>query len=438
MWSRIKFDRFSLSYLVQLSYENLRIWGVHLDIFVARQPIFAKNEHVYAYELLYRNSQQNSLPVVDGDTATLDVLSHSFLTIGIHELAGDKLCFINFTENLLEKEVFSKFPADRIVVEILEDIPITASLLQKLREIKNLGFLIALDDFVLQENVTLYGELFSLVNFIKVDFLSSTLAGRQAIERIVKTNYPGIVLLAEKVETREQFYEAKAAGYELFQGYFFARPEIIKGTEIPANLAQYFRIISLLRDKSVSLEEISCEIERDVSLSFKVLKMINSPAVRTRSKVRSIKQGVLMLGLEELSHWLYVLLLRESKTNYMGDGMALIEASLFRAKFCELVAKRKFLQNASEYFLIGMFSLIDTLLHRPMIQLLQDLPLSDEVAETLSGSKTEMSPYLELTVACDEVRWNEINSKARELNIDHSTLNSIYLEARRWANDILD
>ncbi|TQR19984.1 EAL and HDOD domain-containing protein [Psychrobacillus vulpis] len=407
-----------------------------MDIFVARQPIFAKNEYIFAYELLYRNDQQNSFPNIDGDSATLEVLIHSFLTIGINELAGDKLCFINFTENLLEKEVFSQFPSNRIVVEILEDIPITHMLLQKLREIKSLGFLIALDDFIFQKNVTLYDELFSLVNFIKVDFLASKLADRQAIERIVKTNYPHIVLLAEKVETRAQFYEAKAAGYELFQGYFFAKPEIIKGTEIPTNIAQYFRIIALLRDNAVSIEEIAEEIERDVSLSFKVLKMINWPAVRTKSKVRSIKQGVVMLGLDELKHWLHVLLLRESITNHSKDGLALIEASLFRAKLCELLAKRKFLHNASEYFLVGMFSLIDTLLHRPMIQLLQDLPLSDEVAETLSGTKTEMTPFLELAIACDEVRWDDMISGATSIGIDHSTLNDFYLEARRWTLQI--
>lgn len=409
-----------------------------MDIFVARQPIFAKDEHIFAYELLYRNGQDNSFPTIAGDEATLDVLAHSFLTIGINELAGEKLCFINFTENLLVKEVFSKFPTDRIVVEILEDIPITVDLLQKLREIKSLGFLIALDDFVLQENVSLYDELFSIVDFIKVDFLLSSLSERQAIERIVKTNYPNIVLLAEKVETREQFFQAKVAGYELFQGYFFAKPEVIKGSEIPTNLAQYFRIINLLRSNSVSVEEISDEIERDVSLSFKVLKMINSPAVRTKSKVRSIKQGVLMLGLEELSHWLHVLLLRESKKNHSGDGMALIEASLFRAKLCELLARRKFLQNASEFFLVGMFSLIDTLLHRPMIQLLQDLPLSDEVGETLSGNKTAMSPFLELAIACDEVRWDDMIVGAATLGIDHSTLNALYLEARRFATEIIN
>lgn len=409
-----------------------------MDIFVGRQPIFAKDEHIFAYELLYRNGQDNSFPTIAGDEATLDVIAHSFLTIGINELAGEKLCFINFTENLLVKEVFSKFPTDRIVVEILEDIPITMDLLQKLLEIKSLGFLIALDDFVLQENVALYDELFSIVDFIKVDFLLSSLSERQAIERIVKTNYPNIVLLAEKVETREQFFEAKVAGYELFQGYFFAKPEVIKGSEIPTNLAQYFRIINLLRSNSVSVEEISDEIERDVSLSFKVLKMINSPAVRTKSKVRSIKQGVLMLGLEELSHWLHVLLLRESKKNHSGDGMALIEASLFRAKLCELLARRKFLQNASEFFLVGMFSLIDTLLHRPMIQLLQDLPLSDEVAETLSGNKTAMSPFLELAIACDEVRWDDMIVGAATLGIDHSALNALYLEARRFATEIIN
>lgn len=409
-----------------------------MDIFVARQPIFNKNEHIFAYELLYRNGHDNSFPLIDGETATLEVLVHSFLTIGINELAGEKLCFINFTENLLVKDMFAKFPENRIVVEILEDIPITSALLQKIKEIKSLGFLIALDDFVLQKNITVYDELFSLVNFIKVDFLSSTVVERQAIERIVKKNYPHIILLAEKVETREQFYEAKAAGYGLFQGYFFAKPEIIKGTEIPANLVQYFRIISLLRDKSSSIEEVAEEIERDVSLSFKVLKLINSPAVRLKSKIRSIKQGVVMLGLEELNHWLYVLLLHESKANHSGDGMALIEASLFRAKFCELLAKTKVKQNASEYFLVGMFSLIDTLLHQSMNQLLQDLPLSDEVAATLSGNLTEMTPYLEVAIACDEVRWDDMLEGATILNIDHDTLNDIYIEARRWAAEILN
>lgn len=407
-----------------------------MDIFVARQPIFTENEHIFAYELLYRNGKQDSFPVLDGDRATLDVLTNSFLTIGINELAGEKLCFINFTENLLNKEVVSKFPAERIVIEVLEDIPITMKLIEELREIKSLGFFIALDDFVFQRNVSLYDELFSIVDYIKVDFILSSPAERQAIEQIVKINYPHIVLLAEKVETRAQFYAAKAVGYQLFQGYFFAKPEIIKGTEIPANIAQYFRIIGLLRDASVTIEEIAEEIERDVSLSFKVLKIINSPAIRTKSKVRSIKQGVLMLGLDELNHWLYVLLLRESKTNDFENGLALIEASLFRAKFCELLAKQKQFKNASEYFLIGMFSLIDTLLHRSMNQLLQELPLTDEVVETLSRTNTAMLPFLELAIACDEVRWDDMIAGANAIEVDHATLNSLYLEARRWATDV--
>ena len=145
-----------------------------------------------------------------------------------------------------------------------------------------------------------------------------------------------------------------------------------------------------------------------------------------------------MLGLDELNHWLHVLLLRESKKNHSGDGLALIEASLFRAKLCELLAKRQFLQNASEYFLVGMFSLIDTLLHRPMINLLQDLPLSDEVAATLSGTKTEISPFLELAIACDEVRWDDMIAGATKLGIDHATLNALYLDARRWTTEIIN
>ena len=408
-----------------------------MEVFVARQPIFTKNEHIFAFELLYRDSNTNVFPVVDGDLATLEVLTHSFLTIGMNNLTGEKLCFINFTENLLDHTVFDKLPPKRIVVEVLEDIPITPSLIQKLKHIKKLGFLLALDDFIIHKNINLYDELFSLVNFIKVDFILSKPSERQVIERIVKTNYPHIVLLAEKIETREEFYAAKEVGYGLFQGYFFAKPEIIKGTDIPANMAQYFRIISLLRKQVSSIEQIAEEIERDVSLSFKILKIINSSAARKKSKIRSIKQAVVMLGLDELNHWLYVLMLRESRVNSKGDGMALIEASLFRAKFCELLAKKQFLQNSSEYFLVGMFSLIDSLLHREMYYLLQELPLTDEVVETLSGKRTDITPYLELTIACDEVRWDDMIAGANAIGIDYASLNKYYLEARSWAMDIV-
>ncbi len=406
-----------------------------MEIFIARQPIFTKVESIFGFELLYRNNENNTFPKIDGDTATLDVLTHSFLTIGINELAGDKLCFINFTENLLEREVLKKLPPNRIVVEILEDIIITPALLDKIRRIKALGFLIALDDFVFTQKAENYAELFKLVNFIKVDFLATPLKERRELEYIVKKEYPHIVLLAEKVETRIQFYEAKTSGYSLFQGYFFAKPEIVKAAEIPHNLMSYVRLITMLRDDSVNIDDVAVEIERDVSLTYKVLKMINSPAVRTKSKVRSIKHGVLLLGLEELNHWLHVLLLRESRANKEND--AILEASLFRAKFCELLAKRNRKSNSSEYFLMGMFSLIDTLLQRSIHQLVKELPLSDEVAATLSGDSTEMTAYLQLAVAYDEVRWDAMIEGASALEIDFSILNSYYTVARKWSSDII-
>lgn len=408
-----------------------------MEIFIARQPIFNMNESLYGYELLYRNGEGNYFPEVDADMATIDVLTHSFLTIGINEIAGDKLCFINFTENLLDKEVLKKFPANRIVVEILENITITPHLIEQIRQIKAMGFLLALDDFVLKKNVLYYDKLFKLINFIKIDFLSTTEEERKTVEKMVKNKFPNIVLLAEKVETRADFYEAKAAGYKLFQGYFFAKPEIIKATDIPANLMQYIKLINLLRKDEASLDEIALEIERDVSLTFKVLKMVNSPVARSRSKIRSIKQGVLMLGLEEINHWLHVLLLREIHQSYNGDGLAIVEASLFRAKFCELLAKKKCLTNSSEYLLVGMFSLMDTILHKKMEQLVKELPLSDDVAGTLVGSNTEMKPFLDLTIAYDEVRWDDMHDGAINLNIDFSTLNNFYKEARKWATDIV-
>ena len=228
-------------------------------------------------------------------------------------------------------------------MEILEDIPITPSLIEKLKYIKKIGFLIALDDFILQNNINLYDELFSLVNFIKVDFMLSKPSERQVIERIVKKNYPHIVLLAEKVETREEFYLQKKRDMDYSKGTFLLNLKLLKEQTSLLIWHNIFELLACLATQDSTIEQIAEEIERDVSLSFKVLKMINSPTARKRSKIRSIKQAVVMLGLEELNHWLYVLMLRESKVNHNGDGMAIIEASLFRAKFCELLAKKQFI-----------------------------------------------------------------------------------------------
>ncbi|WNS81868.1 HDOD domain-containing protein [Domibacillus sp. DTU_2020_1001157_1_SI_ALB_TIR_016] len=407
-----------------------------MNLFMARQPIFNVNEHVFGYELLYRNSETNTFPDVSPDQATIEVLIHSFLTVGVEKIAHGHPCFINFTETLLKEKVAENFPAEHVIIEVLEDIPITAELIAVLQRLKQKGYSIALDDFILRGQTDLYNELFNLTTYIKVDFLHTIPAERLAIEQKVKNDFPHIVLLAEKVETHEEFERAKRAGYELFQGYFFAKPQLIQSAYLPINAVTYFHLIKLLQEEEIDIENITRLIERDVSLSYHLLKLANSPALRTRAKIKSIKQAIMMLGFIELTKWLYMLALREIQKDLPAKTKELMESALFRAKACEELARNTQAGNAAEFFLAGMFSLVDVLLKCSMSDVLAQIPLSDQVNETLRGTITPITPFLELVVGMDMVDWKIIETKVQELGLNVQTVKMIYEEARQWAGEM--
>lgn len=409
-----------------------------MEVFIGRQPIFNTQEQVYAYELLYRNgNEKNKFPEVDSDLATVDVIINSFFSIGFEELTNGNPCFINFTENLLMSGIFDHLNPSQVVIEILEDVPITKKLIHRMKELKSKGYRIALDDFVLRDDVKYYKELFTYTDIIKVDFLFSTNEQRKQIENRVKKEFTHIALLAEKVETRAQYLEAVEKGYKLFQGYFFMQPQIVRGKEIPANLLQYYRVIALLRAEEPDIDHIAEGIEHDVALSFKLMQLINSSTKRPKSKIRSIKQAILHLGLEDLKKWIYILTFRESQKYHPGGTFnELMKASLCRAKMCELLAKYNHMNNTSEYFLIGMFSLIDALLQRPLDSILVQLPLSDEVTETLCGDKTAMQPYLQLVIALERTDIETISIISDELEIYANDLLEISKASNKWADTI--
>lgn len=405
-----------------------------MEVFIGRQPIFNLQEQVVAYELLYRSKNSHAFPMVDADAATVDVLVNSFLSIGIEEVTNGKPCFVNFTDNLLKSTLTDYLNPAQVVIEILEDVPINIQLVERVKELKARGFKIALDDFVLDQSVEVYDELFAYIDYIKVDFMSSSLLDRMEIEDKVKENFPHITLLAEKVETRNQFDVAKHSGYQLFQGYFFEQPQIIKSTDIPANTLQYFQILTLLKDEEPNINVLAENIERDLSLTYKLLQMINNSTKRSKSKVRSIKQAILLLGLGELRKWIYLLTMREIDINTDSDIFKeLMRTSLFRAKVCEKLAKISYKQNFSEYFLIGMFSVIDCLLQRPMSNILSQLPFPEEIIETILGEQTEMSPYLEFSIALGKLDWDTLEVLAPKFNLDMESMELLYKEALEWA-----
>lgn len=405
----------------------------NMDIFVGRQPILNRRGDIYAYELLYRNSERNSFPDIDPEKATIGVLVNTFLSIGVDQVSDHRFSFINFPGSLLEQNLFTKLDSERIVVEILEDVEITPLIIARMASFKKAGFRIALDDYILLEEHKLYADqLFRLVNYIKVDYMNSSVLERRRIEALVQ-KYPHIALLAEKIETEAEFEDAKSRGYSLFQGYFFAKPEIIRSREIPSNIALHFHVIQQLNSPYANIAKISNLIEHDVSLSYKFLRYINSLAFEIPNKVGSIQQALILMGINEALKWMQVLMLHD-----MGEGAgngrnkALVDYSLTRAKICELIAKRKNKKNYDEYFLVGMFSLIDAIMRSKLEDILALLPLSDLVTRTLFGEDTEITDYLALAKAMEVLSMDEIDYYSEKIGISKSELSTFSLAAQRW------
>ncbi|MEL3974677.1 HDOD domain-containing protein [Rossellomorea oryzaecorticis] len=407
-----------------------------MEVFVARQPIFDVNEEKAAYELLYRHNQLNMFPNIDGDTATADVIINSFLNIGIDALSSGKPCFINFTENLLKLRVPTYFNPREIVVEVLESVEPSKGVVDICLELKKLGYKIALDDFIFNESNPFCKELMKAADFVKVDFQSTTEEMRSRIE--VLSNLLGYKLIAEKVETELEYQEARHKGYHFFQGYFFSKPKIIASHDVPVYFHSYYSIIQSLEMSEPSIDVISGLIQQDLSLSYKLLKLINSPAYRPKHKIHSIRQAIVLLGLMEIKRWIYVLAVREQVAYREKLENEVITLCLTRAKMCELTAEKiKGTKNTSSYFLTGMFSLMDTILSVPMMKILDDLPLNDEICDALTGKSNELKDMLELVISAEKGDWIDLEKKMRSLNLSEQNISESYQQACQWAEELL-
>jgi len=407
-----------------------------MEVFVARQPIFDRNGETVAYELLYRNNELNMFPNIDGDQATADVIINSYLNIGLESLSAGKPCFINFTENLLRDKVPTYFKPKEIVVEILENVIPSPEILKVCLELKELGYKIALDDFVFNESDPNYLKLMKIADYVKVDFLHTTDTNRGTIE--VFANLLGYKLLAEKVETVEQYEKARKNGYHFFQGYFFSKPKIISTHDVPTYFHSYYSIIQSLEMTEPSIDVISRLIEQDLSLSYKLLKLINSPSYRPKHKIHSIRQAIVLLGLLEIKRWIYVLAVREQVGKRKQLENEVITLSLTRAKMCELLAeKHNRCSMKSSYFLTGMFSLMETILSMPIEVILNELPLNEEICEALTGTSNDFKDILELVILFEKADWTAIETKMAELKLNKGDVMECYQTSCKWARDLL-
>jgi len=398
-----------------------------MDVFVARQPIFDTAKSIFGYELLFREGLHNAFPDIDGDTATNKLLSHSFFTIGVNQLVGNKMMFINFTQNLLVNRLPTLFPKDRLMVEILEDVEPENHVIEACAGIKKAGYTLVLDDFLLKPELI---PLVMLADMIKIDFRETS--PRELSLMLEKLTPFPVKLLAEKIETYEEFENAKQIGFDYFQGFFFSKPEILTARDIAPQKLTMLQLAAEVNQQDMDLDRLEELISREVAVPYKLLRYMNSAYFRRAQEITSLKHALVMLGQQEIKKFISVVTTAELASDKPAE---LIKASIIRARFCELIGQETSTDIPhSELFIIGLFSLIDAILDNDMDAIMNHLPLSDSIKETLVQKKGDGLMILKLVISYESADWKGFAEMSGKLGLDAEKIPYHYLEALSWAD----
>jgi len=400
-----------------------------MDIFIARQPIFNVHRKLYAYELLYRGYKDATLENINGERATTSLLSSAFLTEGIEVISGTRPCFINFTEDLLIKKIPLSLPKTKIVVEILENVRPTQDVINACQHLINQGYTLALDDFIYQKSLD---PLIELAQIIKIDFRLTP------VDTIHRTLYHlrrfKPKLLAEKIETIEEFSQAVKLGFTYFQGYFFSRPENIRIKELTAAKINMFRLLAEVSLKSTTLEKLHKIISVDISISYKLLRFLNSAYFYRLEKVKTVKHAIAYLGERELRRFILLVLISELSSDKPDE---LVRMALVRAKFCELLGEASsFSYDSSELFLLGMFSFIDVMLDSPMAQIMEKLPVSQQIKSALNEQVGDYAVFLDIMRYYERKQILQLDAAFGKIGVDDRQVPELYIKSLKYANGL--
>lgn len=402
-----------------------------MNIFLARQPIYDINNKAVAYELLHRSSSENRFAFdVSADEATKKLISNT-LSIGFDELLDNKMAYINFSTQLILQEMPSVLPSNKIVIEVLEDVIPTNEVKVALKRLKNEGYSIALDDVTLKSEFWSFGKL---INVYKVDFRATSARDRAEIIEGIRIINPDAILLAEKVENTEEYQEALEHGFQYFQGFYFSRPIMMEGKDIPARNTNCYLILSELLKKDYDVSKIESIIKADVSISYKIMKMLNSAAFGFVQEISSIRQAIVLMGKKKLSKLLTIIAMSQMECENEEE---ISRALIVRAYFCELVAKYIGYAKSEQCFLAGLFSDLDKYMQRDMKDIVDELPIEWELKEALTGTENEISTILKLVIAYENMDNFDMLKYTAMLNIDKSKLIEFYVKAIKLGTRIL-
>ncbi|WP_413282906.1 EAL and HDOD domain-containing protein [Vibrio sp. MA40-2] len=394
--------------------------------YTARQPIVDRNINIIGYELLYRNSVRNAFPDIDSDLATRRILIEQFITRQQQILNG-KLGFINFDSVSLLKKIPLDFVEPNFIIEVLETCEPNKELLDTLKELKSIGYQIALDDFVPDERWQVF---YPFIDIIKFDLQVYSLDKAKVF--VEKHREFGITYIAEKVETYEEFHLAKEAGFDLFQGYFFNKPEIITNNKITSSLNTSIQLCKAIADEEIDFKQIEDIISQDAVFSLQLLNFVNSSA-HISAPINSFRQALAYLGANQIRKFVsYTALLAINPTK----PKQLFYMSLHRAKFFELLlAKTSYKKMANEAYLCGLLSLIDGILDCELNQILVSLHLSKTIENAILQREGVLGLLLMLSEALDKADWREMAVIEKKLKIDYGIIIDCEFDAHLWLND---
>ena len=400
------------------------------QVFIGRQPIVDQQQKIIGYELLFRrDSAATNAAFNDNMLATSKVLVNTLSNMGATWLLGDKLAFINASTSVLMNDFLELLPVNRAVLEILESTRPTPELLARCRDLRTLGYRLALDDFELTPESA---PLLEVANFVKLDIQQLNGAGKLEANVSILAKYP-VKLIAEKVETRQEHNLCEKLGFSYYQGYYFAHPVTLSAKVINPAYAIVLELLNKVR-KNAEIRDIEVSFKRDVALSFKLLRYINSVGFGLSCEIQSIRHALAILGYQQLYRWLTLLLVTA------GEGStppALMKTAVTRGRLTELLAQ-DMLESADRdnLFIVGVFSLLDAMLEMPMDQILDNLFLPEQISDALLHRQGIYGPFLELTEACEEGELNRIEMLASSLQLEPQKVNQAHLTALTWVETL--
>ena len=402
---------------------------MHDTVFIGRQPILDKNQLIIGYELLFRRSASAATAeVVDDIQASSRVLMNTVSDMGTQWLLGDKLAFINVNEEFMRSDLLQLLVPQRTVLEVLESVTPSPDVIRQMNKLRVQGFKIALDDYVhTLQNSTLLPS----ADFIKYDVKAQGLNNCGPLMSLAKSL--AIRMIAEKVETREEFERCKKLGFDFFQGYYFARPETLSTKALSSGVQTVLNLLNMVR-RNADIREIELGFKQDPALAYKLLRYINSACFGFPHKILSLRQALNILGTKQLYRFLTLLLITAVEKN---ASAALVKTAITRGRLAELLGSDHFDQNGRDnLFIVGIFSLLDVMLDMPMEHVLEKLELSDPINEALLRKQGVYGPFLQMTEAYESEDTSTLDKLAQDMNYPPARLNACHFAALAWAESL--